>query len=288
LPDYREEQTPPLDFIGLVLFGSGIALLSYVLEVFGEHTLSGREILGLLIISIVLLAAYGFHAVHTQFPLLNMKLFCIRTFRAAVGGGFITRIGIGGIPFLFPLLFQVGLGFTPIQSGLLLMPQAVAALCLKLSVTNILTRLGYRTILISNTVILGALIISFAIIGAHTPVWLIVAQCFIYGFFASLQYSSMNTLVYADVSEEDASAASTIASTMQQMAISFGVASASLAAAMFIPDRFSSSAPEMIHGVHQAFIMLGGWTILSSLIFRELKKGDGAAVAGQKGALPGG
>jgi EmrB/QacA subfamily drug resistance transporter len=288
LPDYREENTPPLDFVGLVLFGSGIALLSYVLEVFGEHALSGREVLGLLAISLLLLTAYGWHAVHAQFPLLRMTLLRIRTFRSAVIGGFITRIGIGGIPFLWPLLYQVGLGFTPIQSGLLMVPQAAAAMGLKLVVTGILTRFGYRFILISNTVILGVMIMWFATMGAATPVWLIVAQVFVYGFFASLQYSSMNTLVYADVTEEEASSASTIASTLQQMAISFGVASASLATAFFIPDRFQSNAPEMIHGIHRAFIALGGMTILSSIIFYQLKRGDGSSVAGRKGTIPAG
>ena len=275
LPDYRAEKTPPVDFIGLVLFGSGIALLSYVLEVFGEHTLSTREILGLLAIALSLLTAYCWHAVNAEFPLLRMALLRIRTFRAAVIGGFVTRIGIGGIPFLWPLLYQVGLGFTPIQSGLLMMPQAVAAMSLKLVVTGILTRFGYRAILVSNTIILGLLILMFATIGASTPVWLIVAQCFVYGFFASLQYSSMNTLVYADVTEEEASSASTIASTLQQMSISFGVASASLVTALFIPDRFSSNALEMIHGIHRAFFVLGGVTVLSTIIFGGLKSTDG-------------
>src|SRR5579871_518297 len=125
LPDYREK-SDPLDLVGLILFGSGIALLSYVLEVFGEHTLTVGGILGLLALSILLLAGYGLHAMKTPFPLLSLGLFCIRTFRAAVSGSFFTRLGIGGIPFLLPLLYQVGLGFTPIQSGMLLMPQAIA------------------------------------------------------------------------------------------------------------------------------------------------------------------
>ena len=129
LPDYREKSNP-LDIVGLVLFGSGIALLSYVLEVFGEHTLSVVEILGLLAISIFLLAGYGLHASKAPFPLLDLPLFRIRTFRSAVSGSFFTRLGIGGIPFVMPLLYQVGLGFTPIQSGLLMMPQAIAAMSL--------------------------------------------------------------------------------------------------------------------------------------------------------------
>jgi len=282
LPDYLEQHTNPLDVAGLLLFGSGIGLLSYVLEVFGEHTLGGSEILAMLAVAALLLAAYGFRAVRTKFPLLRLSLFRIRTFRAAVSGSFFTRLGIGGIPFLFPLLYQVGLGFTPIQSGMLMMPQAVAAMSLKPWMPGILARIGYRGVLISNTVILGLLIVLFATIGVGTPVWLIVIQAFCFGFFTSLQYTSMNTLVYADVTEEQTSSASTIASTMQQMSISFGVASASLTTAFFIPDRFHSSAPQMIHGIHQAFLVLGALTVLSTIIFRELKSGDGDSVSQHK------
>ena len=271
LPDYREQRSPPLDVVGLVLFGGGVALLSYVLEVFGEHRLSGRALVGLLAVSACCLAGYGLRATRTPSPLLRLSLFRIRTFRAAVGGSYFTRLGIGGIPFLFPLLYQVGLGFTPIQSGLLMMPQALAAMSLKLTMPVILQRLGYRRVLISNTVILGVLITLFATIGAATPAWLIVAQIFVYGVFTSLQYTSMNTLAYADITEHETSSASTIASTMQQMSISFGVATASLVTALFVPDRFHTSPPEMVRGIHKAFLVLGALTVLSTLIFRELR-----------------
>jgi EmrB/QacA subfamily drug resistance transporter len=288
LPNYREEQTRPLDILGLILFGSGVALLSYVLEVFGEHTLSSREILGLLAISLVLIFGYGLHAARTGFPLLQMRLFGTRTFRAAVSGSFFTRLGIGGVPFLLPLLYQVGLGFTPVQSGLLIMPQALAAMSSKSVMPQILARFGYRKVLISNTVILGILLFLFATIGIGTPVWIIVLQAFSYGAFTSLQYTSMNTLVYADVSDEDTSNASSIASTMQQLSISFGVAAAGLATALFIPDRFRSNPREMIHGIHEAFLVLGGLTILSTVVFRELRNGDGDKVSQQKVLHPGG
>jgi hypothetical protein len=92
----------------------------------------------------------------------------------------------------------------------------------------------------------------------------------------------MNTLVYSDVSEEETSGASTIASTMQQMSISFGVATASLATAYFVPDRFHSSPAEMIHGIHRAFLAMGVLTLVSTLIFAELKKDDGASVSQHK------
>jgi hypothetical protein len=109
---------------------------------------------------------------------------------------------------------------------------------------------------------------------------------FVFGFFTSLQYTSMNTLVYADVTEDQASSASTIASTMQQMAISFGIATASLATAFFILDRFHTSAPELIQGIHKAFLALGGFTVLSSFVFRELKTNDGSNVSLHKSLQP--
>ncbi|MEO8359895.1 MAG: DHA2 family efflux MFS transporter permease subunit [Vicinamibacteria bacterium] len=287
LPDYRGDKRRPLDLVGLILFGSGVALLSYVLEVFGEHTLGGREILGLLLMSLLLLTGYGLHTHGLADPLLNVALFRVRTFRSAILGSFWTRLGIGGIPFLFPLLYQVGLGYTPVQSGLLMMPQALAAMSLKLTMPRILARFGYRRVLITNTLALGVMIALFATISVSTPAWLIVIQVFCYGFLTSLQYTSMNTLAYADVPDLDTSQASTIASTSQQMSISFGVATASLAAAVFIPNRAAADAQAMVHGIHQAFLTLGGLTALSALLFRTLRNGDGDAVSQRKQATSG-
>jgi EmrB/QacA subfamily drug resistance transporter len=281
LPDYREE-THALDTVGLILFGSGIALLSYVLEIFGEHTLGVGAILGLLAISVALLAGYLLHARGTAYPLLQLGLFRIRTFSAAVSGSFFTRLGIGGVPFLLPLLYQVGLGFTAIESGLLIMPQAIGAISFKFLMPKLLARVGFRGVLISNTVVLGVLLLLFATIGRGTPVWVIVLQAFCYGTFSSLQYTSMNTLAYADISEEQTSGASSIASTMQQMSISFGVASAGLATAFFIPARVHTNQAEMIHGIHEALVVLGGFTVLSTLIFHRLRSGDGSSVSQQK------
>jgi len=148
-----------------------------------------------------------------------------------------------------------------------------------------LAKFGYRAVLISNTVILGLLLMLFATIGLRTPWWLIVLQAFCYGFFTSLQYTSMNTLVYADIDEEQTSNASSIASTMQQMSISFGVAIASLTTALFVPSKGTSGAAEMIHGIHKGLIALGCLTIVSTLVFSGLKRGDGASVSGSKHQL---
>jgi EmrB/QacA subfamily drug resistance transporter len=283
LPDYRQDKHHVLDVVGFILFGAGIALLSYVLEVFGEHRLSDLEILGLLAISAVLLAGYGVNAMHVKRPLLRLELFRLRTFRAAVGGSFFSRLGLGGLPFLFPLLYQIGLGYSAVQSGLLVMPQAMAAMGLKLIVTRILARFGYRTVLLGNTLILGVLIMGFATIDVGTPAWRIALQAFILGFFTSTQYTSMNTLVYADVTAQETSAASTIASTGQQMSISFGVAGASLVAAYFVPEDLRADPAALIHGVHHAFIWLGVLTMASSVVFLQLHRDDGGAISRHKG-----
>jgi EmrB/QacA subfamily drug resistance transporter len=288
LPNFRERENYPLDIVGLILFGSGISLLSYVLEVFGEHTLSSREIAGLLCISFALLGAYGLHSSRTVHPLLRLGLLKLRSFRVAIAGNLCTRIGIGGLPFLLPLLYQVGLGYTAIQSGLMIMPQALAAMGLKLTLPRILRKFGYRRVLISNTVMLGVMLMLFSTIGSGTPAWLIAAMAFVYGFFSSTQYTSMNTLAYADVNSEQASGASTIASTVQQLAVSFGVATASLAAALFVPThaRGAAPSPAMVHGIHLALRMLGAATIVTTVVFRELKPNDGEAVSSHRTEVP--
>jgi MFS family permease len=159
---------------------------------------------------------------------------------------------------------------------------------MKLIMPRLLRLIGYRGVLISNTLILGALLALFATIGLHTPVWVIVLLAFFYGAFTSLQYTSMNTLVYADTTEEQTSNASSIASTMQQMSISFGVAIAGLATAFFVPSSPHTNLLEMIHGIHKALFVLGGLTIVSTIVFRSLKNGDGDTVNQQKVFHPGG
>ena len=286
LPDYRAARPAPLDVVGFILFGGGVALLSYVLEVFGEHSLGGYEILALLAIALALLFAYVRYAADSPHPLLRMSLLRVRTLRIAISGAFLTRIAIGGMPFLLPMLYQVGLGKSPLEAGLLIFPQSLAAMSLRIFMPKILRRVGYRRVLLTNTAMIGVLIAAFATVGPHTPAWLIAAQAFAFGFFSSLQYTSMNTLTYADVPEELASQASTMASTAQQMSLSFGVAAASLAAALFVPAPTRGSAAGLVEGIHHAFLALGGLTVLSALLFRGLTSSDGASISNQKVAAP--
>src|SRR4051812_25418680 len=193
MPDYRDPEAPPLDKLGFVLFGLGVALLSYVLEVFSEHRLGPAAIIGLLALSFAFLGAYGWNERRTAAPVLELALFKVRTFRVSVIGGFVTRIGFGGMPFLLPLLYQLGLGYAPWQAGLLTMPQALAAMGMKLISRPIMKLLGHRTVLLGNTILLGGTMMVFTQIHRGTPAWHILLLSLAQGFFASLQFTAMNS-----------------------------------------------------------------------------------------------
>lgn len=279
MPDYRGEIPRPLDVVGLALFGSGAALLSWLLEIFGEHELDATSGVLLLSLSLGLLAAYGLHARETAHPLLRLALFRVRTFRVSVAGGFVTRLGVGGMPFLLPLFYQVGLGMPAWQSGLLMMPTAAAAMAMKFVAPRMLARFGYRRVLTMNTVMIGIVVCLFATVGPATPVALIVLLALTMGFFNSLQYTSMNSMAYADIDAADSSMASTIASSLQQMSMSFGLACGSLIAGWYLGGLPQTDQAAVTTALHHAFLTVGGLTVLSSLSFWSLRPRDGESVS---------
>jgi len=284
MPDYHGDEQRPLDVIGLVLFGCGTALLSWVLEVFGEHHIDATSAAVLVLVSLSLLAAYSWHARHSPFPILRLALFRVRTFRVSVVGGFITRLGLGSLPFLLPLLYQLGLELPAWQSGLLMMPAVAAAMVMKVISGPILRRFGYRRILTINTLMIGVTIGLFSRVSPTTPIALIVCLGLSQGFFNSLQFSSMNTMAYADIATEDSSMASTIASSLQQLSMSFGLACGSLVTAWYLGDLPQSDRVAVMSALHHAFLTLGALTMISSLSFWTLRAGDGESVS--KGSVP--
>jgi EmrB/QacA subfamily drug resistance transporter len=284
MPDYHGAEPRPLDIIGLILFSSGTAILSWLLEVFGEHTLDGVTAALMLALSVALLAAYVWHASQAQFPLLRLTLLKVRTFRASVLGGFITRLGIGGLPFLLPLLYQLGLKLPAWQSGLLMMPTAAAAMGMKLIAPRVLARFGYRQILIFNTIFIGFTIALFSLVAPSTPWYAIAGIGLLQGFFNSLQFSSMNTLAYADIESKDSSMASTIASSFQQLSMSFGLASGSLVTGWFLGHVAQTDQVLVTRALHHAFLLLAVTTMLSSLVFWRLKRSDGESISKGKAA----
>lgn len=279
MPDYRGDERRPLDIPGLILFSSGTAMLSWLLEIFGEHTLSSTATALLLALAIGLLAGYALHASRIEFPLLRLTLLKVRTFRISVLGGFVTRLGVGGLPFLLPLLYQLGLGLPAWQSGLLMMPSAVAAMGMKLVAPKVLARFGYRQVLVFNTLCIGVTIALYGFVGRDTPLAAIVVISLMQGFFNSLQFSSMNTLAYADIEQGDTSMASTISSSFQQLSMSFGLAAGSLVAAWFLGGVPQTNQAQVADALHHAFWALAALTVLSAGIFYWLRRQDGDSIS---------
>jgi MFS family permease len=167
-----------------------------------------------------------------------------------------------------------------------MMPAAAAAIGMKLISGTVLRRFGFRNVLIVNTLMIGVTISLFASVNSATPIMLIVLLGLIQGFFNSLQFSSMNSMAYADINTQDSSMASTIAMSMQQMSTSFGLACGSIVTAWYLGNLPQSDQAAVISALHHAFLTLGGLTILSSLSFWALRAEDGESVS--KGQVPAG
>lgn len=266
----KPQPVPPLDKIGFALFGASLAGLTYGLSALSETTNSRAVALSIIIASIVLLIVYTVHSRHQSHPIIKTELLRFRTFRVSVIGNLFSRLGFGGVPFLVPLLLQIGLGFPPQISGLLLAPIAIGVLLAKSFAIRLLRLFGYRRLLIINTIFAGLAIWAFTRIDAQTPIYAICFLTFMYGLIMSQQYSAMNSLAYAEINPENLSAATSIMSTLQQLAQSFGVAVCAL-----LIRQFSGNTSLTIDVIHHTFFAIGLITLISTFIYMHLKQDDG-------------
>ena len=264
----------PFDFFGFVLFGGGLALLSFSVSAMSEAHRELRSSFFELTLALFMLIIYVFHARRNKHPVIQINLLKIRTFRISIYGSLFGRLGFGGIPFLIPLLQQVGLGFSAQLSGLLMIPLAIGVIASKMVGPGLLRKTGYRRFLYVNTVLVGLSLWLFQIITSHTPIDLIATLTFIFGFIVSLQYTGMNSLALADIKDEQLSAATTITSTTQILALSLGVAVAALLLRIFASVS-GDTILLTLSTFHHTFFALGVLTMLSMLLFLDLKDNDG-------------
>ncbi len=271
LPNLKARPVPPLDKIGFLLFGGGLAALTLGLSVLSESDIPLSQAINLIVLSFFLFVCYTWNSIRNPFPIVKIELLKIRTFRVSVIGNLLARLGFGGAPFIVPLLLQIGLGYSPQWSGGLLAPTALGVFMVKPLSLYILRYFGYRNLLIINTLFVGISLCSFALITERTSIYSIGLLTFLYGFLIALQYTGMNSLAYAEITQEDMSAATSIMSTVQQLAQSFGVAVAAI-----IISYFSHGLHVLtIKAFHQTFVVMGILTLLSGIIFIHLKKEDG-------------
>jgi len=222
----REQTARPFDFPGFALTGVGLASLAFGFETVGRGTLPSGIVVGLLAGGLLCMVLYVRHARRIDHPIIDLALLRIPTYAAATIGGFLFRMGMGALPFLMPLMLQVGFGLDPLSSGLLTFASAAGAMTMKATVTPILRAFGFRAVLIGNTVICSAFLFSYSFFRPTTSHTVIFLALLAGGFFRSLQMTSINTLSYADVPPGMLSRATSLTSMGQQLSQSVGSAPA--------------------------------------------------------------
>jgi EmrB/QacA subfamily drug resistance transporter len=276
LPRMPKHRVPKLDKIGFALFGLGLSCLIFGLSCFSEFHMPIRTAVLSTALAISLLLAYILHSKHQAHPIIQLKLFKIRTFKIALLNNLFFRFVVGGIPFILPLMLQVNLGFSPQKSGLFLSPIAIGVICMKTIDNYILGWFGHKKILLFNTFITSLIVASFAWINPKLPTALIAVLTFSYGFFLSLHYVSLNTLCYANISEKQLSSATSIVSTIQQVGLSLGVAIGALLLRL-CSGHFFTAQTELIPlaSFQKSFCILAILGLLLVLNIQQLNDQDG-------------
>lgn len=212
-------KTNPLDFLGFLLFGVGLAGFTFAFEFIRENTLSNELVVSNIFSFFVVFSAYFIRSYYVAVPILDFSVFKIRTFRITVLGSFLSRCSIGGIPFLLPLFFQLSLGKSPLYSGLLLLPYAIAILIIKFLVKRSLKKFRFKNLLIVNTFLLEGSILAFMLVDPYVYLYFLLPLIFIHRLLTSMQFSCMNVLSYVDLNEKNMSKGTSIASAIQQLSI---------------------------------------------------------------------
>jgi len=280
VPNLKEEDTPPLDFVGFLLLGVGLALMMLGFASGGRHMIPLEVSVGCVIVGAICLVLYLLHARRTPHPVLKLGLLKIPTFRISVVGGGLFRVGVGSIPFLLPLMLQIGFGLSPLASGSLTFIAAVGALFMKTLAKRILEITGFRMLLTVNALIGAAFIAANGLFTPSTPYWLIMLVLFVGGCFRSLQFTSLNAIAYAEVSKRDMSYATSLSSVAQQLALSMGVALGAFA--LETSSALHGSPTIGAQDFGPAFWAVAVISGLSAFMFFRLDPSAGAEMSGHK------
>jgi EmrB/QacA subfamily drug resistance transporter len=278
IEDVREERPPAFDWRGFALSGLGLTALVGGFETVARGFLPSLAVATLFAAGAIMLVLYVAHARRHPYPVLDLSLLRIPTFRTSIAGGFLFRLGIGATPFLLPLMLQLGFGLTPFESGLLTFATAIGALLMKTTAGPILRRFGFRRVLIGNAALGGALLAAYGLFEPATPHWAIVALLLVSGYFRSLQFTSVNTIAYADMPRERMSRATSFASVGQQLSMSVGIGAGALLLHLTVLARGDTTVTAADFA--PAFFLLGLVCALSALVHLPLSADAGAEVSG--------
>jgi EmrB/QacA subfamily drug resistance transporter len=276
---FTTPRPPAFDFRGFFMVGSGLGLLAVGIEHLGRNMLPASELAGLFAAAAILLAAYVWHAQSATDPVLELRLFKLATFRTATLTGGFSRFAIGSVPFLLPLLLQVGFGLDPLQSGLLTFVTSLGQLLNKTMVRAMLRQFGFRNLLAANSMMLGLMICGIAMFTARSPHWQLWVYLIVYGFVRSVQFTSVNALTYSDLTPTIMSKGTSLSSVVQQLCMSFGVA----IAASLLTLNTEASGQLVASDFRPVFLIIGILPILATAGFLRLPPQSGSHVSGHRG-----
>ncbi|HXX06909.1 MAG TPA: MFS transporter [Pseudolabrys sp.] len=277
IPDVRAEEHERFDVVGMILAGLGIGGMAFGLSVLGLNFLPWTFVAALIFGGACFFAAYLAHARRIENPALDLSLFRLPTFFASVCGGFIFRLGLGALPFLLPLMLQIGFGMTPFQSGTITFVSALGAMGMKWATAFIIHQFGFRNILVVNSIVSSAFLAVCAGFTATTPIALMTILLFVGGFFRSLQFTSINTIAYAEVEPRRIGRATALVSVAQQLAVSAGVAIGAMAVELTV--YLKGSGALQAADFPPAFLAVALISTLSVVIFARLSPDAGAELA---------
>lgn len=269
MPNQKEPSVKAFDLSGFILLMIAMVGLSLGIENIAAPQYSGLVSISLLVAGTIATVAYAYHAHSHQNALFHGRLFRYKIFSIGVLGNFFARLGSNAIPFILPLMLQVAFGFEPFITGLMMIPMVLGSLFSKPIIRPIIQRVGYRRFLLTNTVLVGVCIASFALMTADTPQWLKILHLFIFGTLNSLQFVGMNTLTLKDLPQHDASSGNSFLSMIMMLSMSIGVALAGTLINVY-GQHFPASS--ITTAFHATLISLGCINIITAWIFWQIPK----------------
>ncbi|MFL9960850.1 multidrug transporter subunit MdtD [Paraburkholderia sediminicola] len=272
LPSHDSTQAPPFDLIGCALLSLCMIAFSLAIDTpVATHRAAWSA--ALFALAVVSALAYIPHAKHRRDPLFKLSLFGEPNFSVGLIGNLVCRVGSSAVPFLVPLLLQLQLGYSPLHSGLMMLPAALAGTLAKRWIAPLVRRYGYDTFLLVNTIIVGSAIVAFALISRGTPLVIEIAILAVFGAANSMQFAAMNSVTLKDLSHEDAGSGNSLFSMVQMLAIGLGV---SIGGGLV--NLFSAQWGSAALGFRFSFVCVGVITLLSAWVFRHLDDPSGTRV----------
>jgi MFS family permease len=283
IPNLKEARPDPFDLAGFAFSAVSLACLMFGLEHIGRGEMAPGAVVGTIAVGLVFGWLYLRRARRVARPVLDPTLFRHKSYLAAVIGGSLFRVGVGAVPFLVPVMLQIGFGLSAFQSGSLTFIAAVGALLMKPMTAPIFRRFGFRSVLLVNALLSGAILISYGFFKPETAHWFIMATLLVGGLFRSLQFSGLNTLAYAEISQAETSRANTLSSVMQQLSLSAGVAVGAMV--LHLTQLFASKGALTAGDFLPAFLTVGLLSCVSALFFLRLPRDAGDEISGHRAAL---